>query len=66
MSVRSALRAWTRSALYVLSFVLGIVLLVLFLVFGAIVAVVYRNRRAGFSYFASVDDAPKDEAGQDF
>jgi hypothetical protein len=32
--------------------VLALVLLVIVAVFGAIVALAYRNRRAGFSYFA--------------
>jgi hypothetical protein len=68
MSVRSALRVWTRSALYVLTFVSGIVLLVIFLVFGAIFALAQRNRRLGFSYLASgmTTSKVKDEDNQDF
>jgi hypothetical protein len=44
------------------------VLLVIVVVFGAIFAFAYRNRRAGFSYFASGMTTPKvkDEDSQDF
>ena len=42
-----------RSALYVLALILAGALLFIFLVFGAIFALVYRNRRPSFSYFAS-------------
>jgi hypothetical protein len=43
-----------QSALYVLAIVLGLLLLVIVLTFGAIVAITYRNRRPGFSYFTNV------------
>jgi hypothetical protein len=59
MSLRSALRVWMGWAFFVLAFVLALVLLVIVLVFGAIFALAYRNRRAGFSYFASGMTTPK-------
>jgi hypothetical protein len=42
-----------RSAVDVLVIVLALVLLVIIVVFGAIFALTHRNRRLGFSYFAS-------------
>jgi hypothetical protein len=41
-----------RSAVYVLALILAGALLLIVVVFGAIVVLVYRGRRAGFSYFA--------------
>jgi hypothetical protein len=41
-----------RSALYVLAFVLAVALLIIVAGCGAIIVLVYRGRRAGFSYFA--------------
>jgi hypothetical protein len=41
-----------RSAVYVLALILAGALLLIVAVFGAIVVLVYRGRRAGFSYFA--------------
>jgi len=41
-----------RSALYVSALVLGIAVLFVVAAFGAIVVLVYRDRRAGFSFFA--------------
>jgi hypothetical protein len=37
----------------VVAFIFGLVLLVIVAIFGAFVALAYRNRRPGFSYFAS-------------
>jgi hypothetical protein len=48
-----------RSALYVLAFVLALVLLVIVLGFGAILALAYRNRRPGYSYFAPTMKTPR-------
>jgi hypothetical protein len=45
-----------RSALYVLAFILAGALLFIFVVFGAIFVLVYRDRRGGFSYFAPPDN----------
>ena len=59
MSVRSALHVRMRSAIYVLAFILGLVLLLIVVVFGAFLALACRNRRADFSYFASGYDTPK-------
>jgi hypothetical protein len=61
MSVRSALHVSVRSALRVLTFVLALVLLVIVIVFGAIFAFAYRNRRPGFSYFSPPGLNAKDE-----
>jgi ABC-type nickel/cobalt efflux system permease component RcnA len=41
-----------RSPLYVLAFVFGLALLILIVSLGAIVAISFRNRGPGFSYFA--------------
>jgi hypothetical protein len=48
-----------RSALYVLALVLALALLVIVAAFGAIVALAYRNRRSGFSYFTCETPTPK-------
>jgi hypothetical protein len=53
-----------RSALYVLALILARALLLIALVFGAIVVLVYRDRRPGFSYFACGTTTPK--VDQDF
>jgi hypothetical protein len=45
-----------RSAFYVLQIVLALGLLVIVVVFGAIFALAYRNRRGGFNYFAPGDN----------
>jgi hypothetical protein len=42
-----------QATLYVLAILSALVLLVGVLVFGAIFALAHRNRRPGFSYFAS-------------
>jgi hypothetical protein len=44
-----------RSALYVSALVLGIAVLFVVAAFGAIVVLVYHDRRAGFSFFARPD-----------
>ena len=41
-----------RSTLHVLALIIGLAVLFVVLVFGAIVVLVYRDRLAGFSYFA--------------
>jgi hypothetical protein len=41
-----------RSPIYVLAFVFCLALLILIISLGAIVAISFRNRRSGFSYFA--------------
>jgi hypothetical protein len=41
-----------RSPLYMLVFVFCLALLILSINLGAIVAISFRNRRSGFSYFA--------------
>jgi hypothetical protein len=41
-----------RSPLDVLAFVFGLALLILIISLGAIVAISFRNRGSGFSYFA--------------
>ena len=51
MSVRSALSAVALSA----GIMLGLVLLILIISFGAIFAIIFRNRRGGFHYFAGGD-----------
>jgi hypothetical protein len=48
-----------RSGVDVLAIALALVLLVVFLVFGAIFAFAYRNRRPGFSYFAAGTTTPQ-------
>jgi hypothetical protein len=48
-----------RSALWLPVFVLAIALLILIVSFGAILAIVSRNRRPGFSYFAGIKTTPK-------
>jgi hypothetical protein len=53
-----------RSALYVLALILAGALLFIVVVFGAIVVLVYRDRRPGFSYFACGMTTPK--VDQDF
>jgi|HubBroStandDraft_3_1064219.scaffolds.fasta_scaffold4212991_1 hypothetical protein len=53
MSVRSAMHSSLQATLYVLAILSALVLLVGVLVFGAIFALAHRNRRPGFSYFAS-------------
>jgi hypothetical protein len=45
-----------RSAMYALALVFAGALLLIVGGFGAIVALAYRNRRPGFSYFACGDD----------
>jgi hypothetical protein len=45
-----------RLALYVLQIVLALGLLVIIVVFGAIFALAYRNRRGGFNYFRPRDN----------
>jgi hypothetical protein len=57
-----------RSAVDVLVIVLALVLLVIVVVFGAIFALTHRNRRLGFSYFASgmTTSKVKDEDNPDF
>jgi hypothetical protein len=52
-----------RSPLDVLAIVLGLLLLVIIVVFGAIVDVTYRGRRSGFGYFACGMTTPQ---GRDF
>jgi hypothetical protein len=59
MSVRATIHVRVRSALYVLAFVLALVLLVIVLGFGAILALAYRNRRPGYSYFAPRMKTPR-------
>jgi hypothetical protein len=49
-----------RSPLDVLAIVLGLSLLVIIVVFGAIVDVTYRGRRSGSGYFAG-ETAPQDQ-----
>jgi len=50
-----------RSFLYVPAIALALVLLVIVVVCGAIFALVYRNRRRGFSYFACEMATPRVE-----
>ena len=45
-----------RSTLQVLAIVLALMLLASVVVFGAIFALAYRNRRGGFSYLAPGDN----------
>jgi hypothetical protein len=52
MSVRSAFTVSLWSAFTVPAVVLGLALLVIVFVLGAILALAYRNSRPGFSYFA--------------
>jgi uncharacterized transporter YbjL len=47
-----------RSVRYALAFLLGIALLFIIAVFGAIVVLVYRDRLAGFGYFAGGTTTP--------
>jgi hypothetical protein len=56
------------SALCLLALILVSAILATVAVFGAIVILAYRDRRAGFSYFANGATAPKvrDEDNQDF
>ena len=44
-----------RPPLYVLVFVFCLALLILVISLGAIVAISFRNRRSGFSYFAGAE-----------
>lgn len=53
-----------RSALYVLALIFAGALLFIFVLFGAIVVLVYRDRPPGFSYFAGGMTTPK--VDQDF
>jgi hypothetical protein len=48
-----------RSPLDVLAIVLGVLLLVIIVVLGAIVDVAYRSRRPGFSFFADGTTTPR-------
>ena len=48
-----------RPALCVVAFIFGLVVLVIVVIFGAFVALAYRNRRFGFSYFVSGMTTPK-------
>lgn len=48
-----------RSPLDVLAIVLGLLLLVIIVIFGAIVDAAYRGRRSGSSYFASEMTTPR-------
>jgi hypothetical protein len=56
------------SALCLFAVVLVSAILCMVAVFGAIVILAYRDRRAGFSYFANGVTAPqvRDEDNQDF
>ena len=45
-----------RSTLQLLAIALALVLLVIVVVFGAIFALAYHNRRGGFNYFAPRDN----------
>ncbi len=48
-----------RSTLQLLAIALALVLLIIVVVFGAIFALAYRNRRGGFNYFAPGITTPK-------
>lgn len=49
-----------RSALYVLALGLAITALFIVVTFGAVIVLIYHNRRAGFSYLVGGLTTPKD------
>jgi hypothetical protein len=57
--MRGGFAMTVRSPLDVLAIVLGLLLLVIIVIFGAIVDAAYRGRRSGSSYFASEMTTPR-------